>query len=381
MLNLLLNLPSVALFWGGVGVAYRLSGLADAFAAAPFTEGGWKSGLDTLAQATGSLRGQLIGIGGPSLIPFNLITHIDAPALEQFVEIEGGSPERNFRVAASGATFEIIHEGHYAAAQSALRDHVYNDFCRDYDLPHGIQTVLQQGDGWMIGLAVNRTLREGVSSADQRQLFAAAIPHALRAVQLQWAMDNQGVALLSKGFEQVSIAAFILDGVGLVRALTSAAEAALGAGLNLRDRRLRMARNDEQMTLDSAILDALGVPARATTLVIGSGADRAPPALITVAPVGLDSGSFNFAPRAVVVVRGRHRNAHSAALIRQAYGLTLAEAEVALALGSGLSREEISVARGVAPATVHAQLKTIFAKLDVGREVELVLKLVRLSAL
>lgn len=361
-------------------MAYRLQGLAEAFAAAPFEEGGWESALDSLARATGSLRGQLIGIGGPRLIPFNLITHVDGPELDEFVAIEGGSPERNFRVAASGATFEIIHEGHYAAAQAALKDDVYNDFCRTYDLPHGIQTVLRQGDGWMIGLAVNRTHRDGISSADERRDFADAVPYALQAVQLQWAMDNQGVALLSKGYEQLSLAAFILDGVGLVRALTRAAEAALGAGLNLRERRLRLADKKEQIELDTAILGALaGVP-RAATLVIGV-AGAAAPRLVTVAPVGLDSGAFNFAPRAVVVVRGWDGDAHCAALFRHAFGLTLAEAEVALALARGLSREEIAVARGVTPATVHAQLKAIFAKLDVSREVELVLKLVRFVGL
>ncbi len=362
-------------------MAYRLQGLAEAFAAAPFTEGGWEGALDSLARATGSLRGQLIGIGGPSLIPFNLITHVDGPELDEFVAIEGGCPERNFRVAASGATFEIIHEGHYAAAQAALKDDVYNDFCRAYDLPHGVQTVLRQGDGWMIGLAVNRTHRDGISSADERQHFADAVPHALQAVQLQWAMDNQGVALLSKGYEQVSLAAFILDGVGLVRALTPAAEAALGAGLNLRERRLRLADKDEQIELDTAILGALASVPRAATLVVGVAGAHAAPRLVTVAPVGLDSGAFNFAPRAVVVVRGRQGDAHRAALFRHAFGLTLAEAEVALALARGLSREEIAVARGVAPATVHAQLKAIFAKLDVSREVELVLKLVRFAGL
>lgn len=362
-------------------MAFSLQGLAEAFAAAPFRDGGWISALDSLAQSTGSLRGQLIGIGGPSLIPFNLITNADAFVLDEFVAIEGGSPERNFRVAASGANFEIIHEAHYAAAQSALKDDVYNDFCREYDLPHGIQTVLRQGDGWLIGLAVNRTQREGHSSAEDRQRFADAVPHALQAVQLQWAMDNQGVALLSESYEHVSLAAFILDGVGLVRAQTPAAEAVLGAGLNLRERRLRLAHSDEQTELDAAILRALGAAPRVTNLVTGARGGHGSPRLMTIAPVGRVSGAFKFAPRAVVVVRSRRREARPAALLRRAYGLTSAEAEVALALAHGLSREEIAAARGVAAATVHAQLKAIFAKLDVSREVELVLKLVRFADL
>ena len=353
---------------------------AKAFAEAPFTEGGWESALRLLAAETGSARGQLIGIGGPALIPFNLITDVPACALQEFVEIDGGSPDRNFRVAASRATFEVIHEEDYAAAQPRLKDDIYNDFCRKWDIPHGVQTVLAQWDHSLIGLSVNRSARDGISSSAQRQAFAAAIPHALRAVRIQQAMDGQSARLVTESLEALKIAAFVLDWRGTVRAMTPAAERAVAAGtqLQLRQGRLHARSAKEDEALAAAINAALGSFGSERTLRLAGGPQAEPPPLaLFICPLGLKAEAFGFAPKLLVVLRARQDMEVRADSLQRAFALTPGEAAVAAQIASGMTREEIAAVRGVAPSTIHTQLKSIFAKVGVSREVELVLAILQ----
>jgi DNA-binding CsgD family transcriptional regulator len=356
--------------------------LAEAFARAPFEEGGWIQALGCLADATGSSRGQLIGFGGPSLVPFNIITNADESILQSFLEIGGTSPERNFRIAASGPVMQLVHEEHYARVQSRMKDDVYNDFCREYDLPFGVQTVLQQDEHSLIGLAMLRTAGEGRSDADQRRTFVEAMGDVLRAVRVQQAMDGQSLRLLSGSLEQMSIAAVILDCFGLVGAMTPAAETALldGARLRLAGSMLRAAHPGEQPGLDRAILGALRVPRRESSVVLRGVADG-PPVALAVFPVQLDAASFGFAPKVLVVARGSTGAQAAVDILQQALGLTASEAAVALHLAEGLDREEIAARRRVSSATIHSQLKSIFAKAGVSREVELVLAVARLTRL
>lgn len=356
--------------------------LADAFAYAPFEEGGWVRALACLAEATGSARGQLIGIGGPAQVPFNLLSDADATILQTFMEIGGASPERNFRIAASGGVKQIVHEKHYAQVQPRLTDDIYNDFCRDYDLPHGIQTVLQQGERSLVGLAVLRTEREGPSDADHRKRFAEAMGHVLRAVRVQQSMDGQSLRLLSGSLEQLSINALILDSFGAVRTMTPAAEAELASGTRLRlgGSMLRTAHPREQCALDAAILDALREPSRESSLVL-RGVAGSQPATAAVFPVRLDAVPFGFAAKVMVVLRGSTGLQAAMDILQQALGLTASEAAVAMHLAEGLDREEIAARRGVSPTTIHTQLKSIFAKTGVSREVELVLAVARLTRL
>lgn len=354
--------------WGGR--------VAEAFAEAPFVVGGWDRALRLLAAETGSARGQLIGIGGPSVIPFNVITDTPACALQEFVEIDGSSPQRNFRVAASRGPFEVVHEEDYAAARLRLKDGVYDDFCRKWDIPHGIQTVLEQWDHSLIGLSVNRSAHDGVSTADQREAFAAAIPHALRAVRAQQAMDGQGAHLVAESLEALSVTAFVLDWRATVRAMTPSAERTVSAGtqLQLRDRRLHATSPKEDAALAAALRAALGPFGSERTLRLAGG-PRAepPPRTLFVSPLRLKAGSFGFAPRLLVVLRSPKEMTIHGDGLRRAFSLTAGEAQVAAQLASGLTREEIAARRGVAPSTIHTQLKAIFAKVGVGREVDLVL--------
>jgi DNA-binding CsgD family transcriptional regulator len=70
----------------------------------------------------------------------------------------------------------------------------------------------------------------------------------------------------------------------------------------------------------------------------------------------------------------------SAADLKQLFDLSVAESHVAALLGQGHEPIEIARRRGVAVDTVRAQLKSIFRKLDVSRQSDVVRLLARLSS-
>jgi DNA-binding CsgD family transcriptional regulator len=63
----------------------------------------------------------------------------------------------------------------------------------------------------------------------------------------------------------------------------------------------------------------------------------------------------------------------------QLFGLTPAEARLALALGAGESLEDAAETFGVGLTTVRTQLRQVFAKTDTNRQADLVRLLARLD--
>ncbi|MBN9265605.1 MAG: helix-turn-helix transcriptional regulator, partial [Hyphomicrobium sp.] len=72
------------------------------------------------------------------------------------------------------------------------------------------------------------------------------------------------------------------------------------------------------------------------------------------------------------IVDPANRAGIPAALIMEAYGLTRAEARVALAAVSGLSIPEAAIQLRISANTIKTHLRRVFAKTGTGRQTELV---------
>jgi DNA-binding CsgD family transcriptional regulator len=69
----------------------------------------------------------------------------------------------------------------------------------------------------------------------------------------------------------------------------------------------------------------------------------------------------------------------NAAVVRDLFGLTAAESDLAVRLGRGERVQAIAQARGVGVGTVRTQLRTIFGKTRTNSQAGLVLLLARLT--
>ena len=357
-----------------------LIGLKDAFAAAAIEPHKWPLALSLLAEATGSARAQLIGVGGSNAIPFNWVTNAPNEALTEFEAIGGGSPDVNFRVTAgmAAAPMQVVAEKQYDAAIPRLKTDVYLDFCERYEMPFGIQTTLQCGPEGLIGLAALRSRKDGRSSAEQRRTFGFAADHAAAAVRTQAALEHQGALLVAGSLDAVGLAAVLIDGAGIVRHITCAADLFLRrqSALRIESGYLTAAASADRAAIQSALGVALRSPDQTcTTLLLGRTSPEQSAAALSVIGLPPQEWSLPFRPRAIVVIRCSAPPKFGADVLEQAFGLTRSESSIAVLVAQGLSRAEIARERGVSLGTVRTQYKNLFEKVGVSREAQLVAKL------
>ncbi|MBW3567099.1 MAG: helix-turn-helix transcriptional regulator [Proteobacteria bacterium] len=362
--------------------------VADDFAAAALDDGIWLTALSRLAALTGFRCGQLIGVGSSAAVPFNFMNDIDPAAIEEFAAIGGADPAFNPRIRAGlrSPLMKSLAEADFVTREEFEHGAYYNDYCRRHDLQFGcVMPMLRDADS-MIGLAVFRGLAQGHITADERQVFDSLAPHVRSAVRTRIALEKQGALVLKGALDALAITAFICDRAGTVRTMTCSAEDALHQGtlLRLHDGRLRALQTADSRKLAEAVDKAALGPqssngsALATAIVV-RGCDSLP-VVLDVIPLPQRDYSFGFDPRVLVVLRGSNSDGDSArtlALLQTAYQLTPAEAQIAMQIAAGHAPDTIARNRSVSVSTVRVQMRSVFAKLGVRRQSELVARLNR----
>lgn len=347
------------------------------FQAAALGPEGWLGALRTLAEATGSARAQLIGLGGNDAVAFNWVNDYSPSQFEDFVRLDLASPQVNFRTNAAAhhdGSDIVLHEGHYRAAKARLTSDIYLDFCSDLDMPNGCQTNLIEDGKALVGLALLRTKANGKSTAAQRREFARAAEAARTSVRLQQALEQQGQALLLGTLEAMSAPCLLINGHGQVSAMTPSAEQTLASNNDLLLRDQMLTSNDASLARDLtlALRDAIVMrrPAR-----VQIGLTRR----LDLFPLERREWSLSFAPSVVAVFRDSAAAFGSAVIVAtERFGLSAAEAAVAELLVTGLSRREIAARRGVTEETLRSQLKAVYAKTGCSREAEVISLLAQL---
>jgi DNA-binding CsgD family transcriptional regulator len=339
----------------------------------------WPDALGMMASHTGSAHGQLIGVGGGDArnIPFNILTDFPQSDAQDFVEMGGGSPTLNFRIAACNVGIArgdydgVIHEKHYDAAIPTLQSDRYIRFCEKTDIPFGCQANLVVDQAGLIGLAVLRKRTEGRTNAWQRRVFAQAAEAARRAVRLQERIEGDQARLLAGTFEAIRATAFILDARGRVQAMTQSAEEIV---------------SNTSIRLRGGYLAAEGMPLSLTqgikALVTDGGLDhlrlridqpgRKLPLFLEGFRLPQRRWSLGSLPHAILLAKPPQRDrAGIAAFLTALYRLTPSEADVAMRLYDGANRSDIAAMREVTDETLRGQVKNICAKTGSRNEAEL----------
>lgn len=354
-----------------VGGVEQRDAISEAFLAAAVEPERWLGALDLLATSTGSDHAQVIGLGRDYSFGFNWVSGMLPATHAVFDRAELVTPQTNYRVAA-GITARpdtIVREDRYDAVKPFLIDDAYLDLCSDLRIPYGCQTNLRADDGGLIGFALLRSQRTGPTTPEAEALFASVRGAAAAATALQVALEHEGHRLVAGGFDAMGTACFVLDRTMTVRAITASAEALLRDGaVRLVDGRIGLPHTADDRRLAGIFSSVAEGRALAGTVAVG---DAAGLMVLKLHRLPAREWSMGFAPFAILVVK---KSAGSGAVdlgfLRDHYLLTATEAEIALLLRAGQTRDAICAKRGITRETLRSHLRSLFAKLGVNRETE-----------
>jgi hypothetical protein len=197
---------------------------------APFEPGGWTRAIEAVAEATRSDAAHLIGLGGPLLLPLNIIVGRDADRVAAYCEQPEMLGPANWRLRSVGRPTTVQFERDYEVAREGGETAYYDDAISDLDMRFGSQTTIMVDDRNFIGLALLRGERTGPSDEEALKRFRYLVPLIMRAVRVQLALDGEAAELMLGDMASLDSQLFLIDRHGCLSAMTLAAESLLEGG-------------------------------------------------------------------------------------------------------------------------------------------------------
>jgi DNA-binding CsgD family transcriptional regulator len=200
---------------------------------------------------------------------------------------------------------------------------------------------------------------------------AAALHHKLSAAR-------PNGRLLEAAVDHLSVGVLIVNWRGRLLAANRTAQSMLLTGDALTERNgiLKARHQDDHDQLTRSLAAVTRSKRLWTSNCIRlSRQSGKPPYLATIAPLteAVDLNSMGGDRAALIIIHEPDRRDSSDLqnALKQAFGLTPAEAHTAALVGSGLAPQDVADRSGKSVSTVRSELKKVFAKLDVSRQSEL----------
>jgi len=261
-----------------------------------------------------------------------------------------------------------------------------SEYYQHYLEPTGLFHILgldtEEPKGMLARLRLSRRCDEYNSGADERALIERIAPHLNRAIRLYARLSRTTSErdLYSGAVDQLAVATIILDEKGRMLNTNAVARAMLteADGLSLRDNRLHIDGRDINRELQEALTTIIDAHQRDESSVVRAlrvprSSGRSDLGLVIRPIPGSEWNEGQSSPCAVVFISDPDlRESASQATLSELFGLTPAEANLAILLSRGLSLAEASETQNISQHTARAQLKSIFSKTDVSRQAELV---------
>ena len=242
---------------------------------------------------------------------------------------------------------------------------------------HYLAATVVLGEGLKVGVSVHRTPQAGAFSAEDRRQIEAMFGQFGQAVRL----GVQHNRLLQEAWwegvqSQSRDAAILLDERGKVLRVSPASERAMGA-LGIKSGRLCAKDPSAHAALQAAVARAIepsGALAGSVTLKHAEGLGCLQ---LIVSPLSRERrflAPFEAAAIVHLIDPAAAKPVEQAA-IGALFGLTPAEARLAAALAGGDTLSQAAARYAVSIGTVRTQLKSIFGKMGINRQQDLILRL------
>lgn len=247
----------------------------------------------------------------------------------------------------------------------ARKNAFIHELCAPFELDDLVGGLVSLTPTTMVSFAAMKPRRDRPFESSHAKLVARLIPHVRRALLVEEALTGARSAESTAWaiVDRLPVGAFVLDGKRRVLHANATGSRMMREGLAIDSRSLReilTTFEPRAISVNGRLLAALAVPLASTSSVFDLAHERGRSLLVVVDP------------SARVLPPGE--------LLARIYGLTAAEARVALLVGSGLAPKEAADQLGTAWNTVRAQLRAVYAKTRTSGQTGLVRLLVMLGA-
>jgi DNA-binding CsgD family transcriptional regulator len=260
-------------------------------------------------------------------------------------------------------------------------------FYADYLRPLGFRwftgTTLAKAGDTSILISVERRARDEPFSSRELSSFSRALPHLRQAAKLALHLGLTRAEGTLDGLDLLSCGGVLLDWLGRTIRLNREAERHVGYGLAVVHNHVQASHRDANAALQTLIASVLQVGPTHQRRALGPVVvprPRGRPLIVHAAPLqGSSQDIFGRAKAVLMIVDPDEHQEPVEPILRQAFGLTLAEARLASGLAAGRDLSEIAHSHGIETGTARTQLKAIFAKTGAHRQGELVALLGRFA--
>ncbi len=258
------------------------------------------------------------------------------------------------------------------------RTALFDEVLQPLGISHCSMVSLAAKNDLRVGLVIGRGERHGPHDPEALRFLSRLYPHIRRSLGLTFRLE--GYKELQRAqydvLDHLSTGVILLDGRARIIYANAAARShsVEGGALRLRSTGVTTDSISHSRQLNGLIRSALlGTPVRAMSVPRPDGH------LLTVLVLsvrGKDLARFtdaglSDAAALVFVMDPLNRSDIPIAWIMDAYGLTQAEARVALAASAGTTVIETAIQLGLSPNTVKTHLRKVFAKTGTNRQAEL----------
>jgi DNA-binding CsgD family transcriptional regulator len=349
----------------------------------------WTQILREISTLTNSVGGVLLGQSqSPRMLHFTKHYNTDPECLHALSERHVLNPWTLYMQQFHPAGAVVSSDSILPLAE-LRRTAFFNDVMRPQDLGHAAMVGLSQRADFGVGFCLNRGPRQGPYTDGERHLLERLTPHLMRTVQLGFQLGTYRALqhMECRTLDRISVGVALLDrNAGVLFANKALGLMTIDGALSLRNQKLssysaahaRRLTELVQSTARSAPGGTMAIPhpldGRSVTVVVAAVRSRD---LDRFASLQMSN------PAAMVfVIDPAVSTTIPAEWVMDAYGLTLAEARVALQAATGATVPDIGARLNISPNTVKTHLRRVFAKTGAHRQTEIVsliasLKLVR----
>ena len=350
--------------------------------AATAEEAVWEEVAVALRDAVGASGAMLLAISGPEAALESLHgATMDPAAIRDYADyfhridplLHSPALDRRSPLVITRSEALLPHEEY-------LRSEFYNDYARIFGVARvvGATGVLDAGSEFRF--ALHRPQHREAFRQQDMAVLNVTLPHLRRGLQIREQLRSANPSLSSRMLDALPVAALVIDTTLAVRYANAPAASLCTPEAGIRLARdgsrpgaplaLRLAGSSEMARLTVLVRSVAlhGGPGGAFRLRSSpDGRQRSVAVLVSPLPSGLQAGMPSAAPGrapglALVILRPLDNTLPPASMLQDLFGLTQAEAEVALGLAGGTRAEELAVRRERTLATIRAQVRAVLEK-------------------